>query len=209
MGVVKTQSLSGFAAALATAVPALAGKITIQQEVPATLETYPNLAIILPSRLPFEPLQQELVADLGGNVVLYNVGAFEGPLQLRLVATSRKERATLEDAIQNWMLSREGSPGVQVVRVIDVDNPAMTWVAAFEMDDEMWDDSAAMTREYESIATLNVVLPALVTRSPVYDLNTLILGLTSDFSTVFTPSTFGPPGVELVSINQDGTITPV
>jgi hypothetical protein len=210
VAVVKTQSIEAFAAAIATAIPALAGKITVHQEVPATIEKYPNLAIILSSAMAFEPAQQLMHADLGNNTVVYNVGAFEGPIQLRIVATSRKERYALGAAIENWMLSREGSPGVQVVKVIDVDNPStLSWVAAFEMDSELWDDSAAMTREYEAVATLNAVLPALVTRTPVYTIETLVLGVTSNFSTSFTPSTFGPPDVELVTINQDGTISPV
>lgn len=207
MAIVKTQSLAAFAAAIATAVPALAGKITIQQAVSAVLETYPNLAIILPGKMAFDPAQQLEHAQLDATTVVYNVGCFEGPLQLRLTTTSTLERETLENAIENFMLSREGSPGIQVVKVVD--SAQLSWVAAFEMDDEMWDDSGAMTRQYESIATLNCVLPALVTRSPVYTIERLVLGITHDFATTFTPDTFAPPDVELVSINQDGTITAV
>jgi hypothetical protein len=209
VAIVKTQSIAAFAAAIAIAVPELYGKITVHQEVPATIEVFPNLAIVIAGRLAFDPAQEDVFADLGNNVVVFNVGAFEGPIQLRLTAATIRERSVLCEKIEQWMLSREGSPGIQVVQVIDVDNPTtLSWVAAFEMDDEMWDDSGALMRTYESISTINVVLPALVTRSPVYTIETLILGTTGDFLTQFTPDTFGPPDVELVVINQDGSISP-
>jgi hypothetical protein len=209
MAIVKTQSIAAFVAAIGAAVPELAGKITVHQEPPATIETFPNLAVVLSGRLSFDPSQEDVFADLGDNVVVFNVGAFEGPMQLRLTAATIRERSVLCEKIEQWMMSREGSPGIQVVQVIDSEHPdTLSWVAAFAMDDEMWDDSGALMRTYEAIATLDVTLPALVTRSPVYTIDTLILGTTGDFITAFTPDTFGPPDVELVVINQDGSISP-
>ncbi len=202
--VVKLTALQALATALATAIPALAGKIIVQQAPSNVDETFPNLTIILAGKMTYEPHQRLLQADLGSNVVVYNVGSHSGPLQLRLVATSLKERATLEDAIERLATSREGGPGVIVVPVTDSD--AVPWVAAFEYEDSQWMDQRALEREYESVMTFNAIVPALTTTTE-YEIDTLILGLTQDMTTAFTPSTFAPPAVELVSINADGSIS--
>jgi len=205
--VVKLDALNALAAAIAAAVPALVGKITIQQEPPATIEAFPSLAIIFPGRPQFAPADRALHQDLGGNVVVWNVGAFEGPLQMRLTTTNKLDRAQLEQQLVDYAMAREGAPGVIVVPVVSAS--VINWVAAFELEDSgTWMDQRAFEREYDSVLTFNAVIPALVTQSPVYQIDKLVLGLTSDFTTQFTPSTFAPPDVELVVINQDGTLSP-
>ncbi len=204
MAIVKLEALTALAAAIATAVPALAGKITIHQSVPSKIETFPNLAIVLSGRMVFDPHQRALHEDLGGNVVVWNVGAHEGPVQWRVTASTAIERSTLEAALIDFAMSRVGSPGIVVVPVT-ASALLSAWVAAFEYEDSTWMDQRALEREYESVITLNAIIPALVTDS-AYEITTLLLGLTGDFDTTFTPDTFSSIG--LVQINDDGTITP-
>lgn len=204
MAIVKLDALTGLQAAIIAAVPTLANKVTVHQAVPAKVESYPNVAIVMAQRLAFDPKQRAMQADLGNNTVVWNVGAHEGPIQLRITATSSLERQTLDAALTDWLLGAPLAAGVRTVAVTSA--PSIPWVAAFEYSDAQWFDYA-LEREYESVITLNAVIPALVTETPVYDITHLILGLTEDMSTTFTPSTAIPPAVELVEINQDGTIT--
>ena len=99
-------------------------------------------------------------------------------------------------------------PGVLMISVTDPDVSLLQWQAAFEYTDSSWDDSRSFEREFQAVITCNAVIPALVTEANVYEVSTLISGLTNDMTTVFTPSTAVPPAVELVQINQDGSITP-
>lgn len=204
MAIVKLDAITALVAAISAAVPALNGKITVHQAVPSKVESFPNLAIVLAGRFPFEPHQRALEVDLGGNVVVWNVGAHSGPVQWRVSATTSKERIALEAALIDFAMSRIGSPGIVVVPVVA--SAQLTWVAAFEYEDSTWMDQRAQEREYEAVLTFTGVFPALVTESPVYDTTTLLLGLTQDFATAFTPSTF--PSVGLVRIHDDGTVTP-
>ena len=203
MAVVKLDALNALSAAIAAAVPALAGKIVVQQAVASKIESFPNLALVLAGRMEFEPADRLLQQDLGNNVVVWNMGAHSGPLQMRLVATSSLERATLEQALVDYAMARDNAPGVIVVPVTSA--PSIAWTAAFELDDSQWQDTRALEREYDAILTFNAVIPALVTESPVYDVTKLLLGLTSDMTTTFTPSTF--LDTELVQLNTDGTLS--
>jgi hypothetical protein len=213
MPVVKIDALTNLAAALATAVPALVAKtpITIQQAPSAVMEAFPNCAIIIPGKLLFDPAQRLMQQDLGNNVVVFNVGAHEGPIQIRITTNTTLERAQLEQAVMDLFMGSAGTtaarPGVLPIEIVSTD--LVDWVAAFEYEDSMWNDTRAQEREYESVITVNAVIPALTVQSSVYDIDTLKLGFTEDFTTVSTPDNFGPPFAEVVQINQDGSITPV
>ena len=206
MAIVKLDALTNFAAAIATAIPALAGKITIQQAPSAQVKTFPNLALVVAGKMTFDPAQRLISQDLGGNVLVWNVGCHEGMLQLQLTCSTTLDRATIEQELIDLLLSRIGGPGVFVVPVVS--SSVIDWVAAFEYEDATWMDQRALEREYESVISVNFIVPALLIESPVYDINTLVLGFTEDFTTTPTADNFGPPLDELVSINQDGTIVP-
>lgn len=205
MPVVKVDALAKLAAALA-ALPGFPSSVEVQQAPSAAIEAYPNVAIVVPSKLVYDPAQRILQQDLGGGNVVFNVGAHEGPIQIRIVADSTLQRSTLEQLAINLLLGREGSPGVLPLAITSTD--LVEWVAAFEFEDSSWSDVNALEREYEAIITCNAVIPALVVVSGVTDIDTLILGMTEDFATTFTPTSFSPPLVELVQINADGSISP-
>lgn len=207
MGVAKIDGLQALANVIAGAVPALAGKITVQQAVDATNAAWPNLAIIAP-RLQFEPYQRAMRDDLGGGRVVFQYGYDEGPIQLRLETATVRERATLEDAIT--ALARQDHPGVIVVPLAGTTYG--TWAAAFELEDVQWRDERAQERIYESIITLNAEIPALAIISPVPQIDRLVLGITEDMVTAYDATTFAtkppPAGVELALVNADGSISP-
>lgn len=207
MAIVKLDALNALAAAIATAVPALAGKVVVQQAVSSKIESWPNLSISLAGKMEFNPADRLLQQDLGNNVVVWNVGAHEGPLQMRLVATSSRERMDLEQQVIDFAMARDLGPGVIVVPVVSA--AVINWTAAFEYEDSQWQDVRAIEREYDAVLTFNAVIPALVTQSPVYDINKLFLGLTDDMTSTVTAQSFTTdPSIAVVSINQDGTLSP-
>jgi hypothetical protein len=209
VSVVRIEALRALAAVIEAAVPALAGKVKTAQQPPGVEQTYPTLTIV-PGPLTYEPAQELVSATIGdpslGNVI-FNVGAHSGPIQLRLVASTIGERWTLEQAIANVFLGQELRPGVLVVPVT-TNADLGDWIAAFEYTSDQWEDAAAFDRKLESLITVNGIIPALVARTPVYEIDTLVLGLTEDMTTTFTPTTMVPPSVEVVQINADGTIAP-
>jgi hypothetical protein len=205
--IVKLDALTNLKTVIEAAIPDLAGKVTVHQAPSGAKMTFPNLSLVLGGRMQFEPAERLLQQDLGGNVVVWNVGAHEGTLQLRLVATTSLERMKYEQALLDLFTARELAPGVVVVPVVSTGG--ITWTAAFELDDSQWMDTGAQEREYDAIVNVNAVVPDLVVQTPVYTIDELILGLTHDMTTTFTPTTAVPPAVELVQINQDGTISHV
>lgn len=209
MCVVRISCFEALRDLIATRVPELAGKIKIGQQPANVDQTYPTLTITA-AKLPFEPQQEDVHATIGDpadGVVVYNVGDFIGAVQLRIVATSPSERYLLEQKVQNVFFARAGSPGVIVVEVTacpDLDD----FIASFELESTQWIDVAAADRKYESAITTNAIIPALVTRTDEYEIDDLVLGFTTDFATSFVSDTMQPPKVEVVLVNEDGTIEP-
>lgn len=212
MSVVRIEALRALAGVIEAAVPELAGKVNTGQQPSSTVQTYPTLTII-PGPLKYDPAQaieSATIGDPAAGVVVFNVGAHYGPIQLRLVTTTIGERWTLEQKIEDLFLGGPMRPGVVVVPVTtcaDLGN----WIAAFELDGDQWVDMGAFDRKLESLITVNGVIPALVTRTDAYPINTLVLGVIAgiapDFNTTITPDTMVPPGVEVVQIHDDGTMT--
>jgi len=210
MSIVRIEALKALKAVIAAAVPALtADNIIVGQAPSGRTQTYPTLTLGF-AALSFEPAQEIESATIGpatDGVVVFNVGAWSGPLQMRIVATTVGERYELEQAVLDCFLAREGAPGVIVTPITSTPDLG-DWIAAFELDSSQWIDVDAFDRKLESVITVNAVVPALTVRTHVYEITTLVLGLTEDFDAVFTPSTLTPPAAEVVQIHDDGSITP-
>lgn len=208
MPVVKVDAPNALALALTAQLApfALPAAIEVQTAPSAVIESFPNVSIIIPNRMMYEPAQRLMQQDLGGGNVVWNVGAHTGPVQIRIVATDKLTRARMEQSVIDLLLGREGSPGVFVTPITSTD--LVSWVAAWEYEDSAFMDQRAQEREYESVITVNAVIPALVVTTGVQQIDKLVLGLTENFTATFTPSSFGPPLAELVIINQDGSISP-
>jgi hypothetical protein len=209
MAIVRLEAFKSLAARIESAVPALVGKVKCAQAPSSTEQTYPTLTII-PGTFKYEPHQESEHATIGdpadGNVV-FNVGAHSGPVQLRIVATTIGERMSLEQSVTNFFMSQEMRPGIVITEVTACAELGR-WIAAFEYDSDQWVDIEAFDRKLESLVIVNGIVPALVARTEVYEINELVLGMTADFDTTFTTDTMVPPVVELVLINEDGTISP-
>lgn len=202
---VRIEALKALGDAIVAVAPELTGHVSIGQAPPASKQVYPSLAIVAP-RLRFYPAQALEHAELANNVVIYNVGAHEGPVQLRLLSATLQERWTIEAKVLDLFLATPMRPGIAVVPVTS--NPDVgQWLAAFELDSDDWGDAAAFDHEYESLLSVNAVIPALVARSPVYKIETLRLQL-ADIATVDNSARYAPPGVEVVVVNEDGTLSP-
>jgi hypothetical protein len=210
--IVRIEAFRALERLLACEIPELDGHICTGQSPAGEIQEYPSLTID-PGRLTYEPHQALEVAKLPGARAIYNVGSHDGPVSLRLVATSVGERWTLEQKVLDVFLSQLdeegfGRPGVLVVPVSGCSNLSRQ-VATFELDEDEWNDARAFDRRYESVITLRASLPALATRCGVYTIHDLRLGLTADMATAFTPSTMVPPAVEVVRVEEDGTMTPI
>lgn len=209
MSVVRIEALKALGAVIEAAVPALVGRVKIGQQPAGVEQIYPTLTLELGTLKyqPFDEYEHATIGDPSDGNVVFNVGEWGGPLLMRLVATTVGERYELEDKITNVFLAQELRRGVRVVQVTA--NPELSnWLAAFELESTQWVDSEAFDRKLGSLLVMNAQLPALVTRAGVYEIDELVLGITSDFTTAFTTATMVPPGVELVQINEDGTIEP-
>jgi hypothetical protein len=208
MGAIRIEAFRELAARIEAAVPDLAGKVTIGQAPSDTEPTYPTL-IIVPGLLKYEPAQElehATIGDAADGVVVFNVGSHAGPVQLRILATTVEERYTLEQQVLDMFLAEELRPGVVIVSVTTCPELG-DWLAAFALDTDQWIDSATV-EQLESSIMVNTTIPALVTRTAVYEASELVLGTTADFATAFDTDTMAAPAVEIVAIDEDGTITP-
>lgn len=208
--VVSVEAFRALGALIAAAVPELVGKINPTGQVESSrVQTYPTLTFV-PGQLKFEPhqaIEHATIGDPDDGIVVFHVGERSGPLQLRIVATTPGERWTLEQRVLDAFSSQEGREGVLVVDVTAI--PGLgDWTASFELDNDQWQDAGAFDGKHESIVVVNAIVPVLVVRTGVYEIDDLVLGLTSNFAKVFTSSTMVPPDVEVIQIHEDGTISP-
>ncbi|HUS27606.1 MAG TPA: hypothetical protein VMZ53_03835 [Kofleriaceae bacterium] len=210
-GVVRIEALRAFEALIEARVPELAGHVCTGVAPSSEHETVPNLSI-QPTKWTYEPNQAGEHTTLPGNVVVWDVGQHTCAAVLSIVAASPAQRWEIEAKVLDLFLSSVHPltgmhrPGV-IVLPVSACPQLGAWFAAFELESDEWSDTLALDRRYESRIVINLVIPALVTEAPIYTINELILGVTEDMTTVFTPATAIPPAVELVSINEAGAIT--
>ena len=199
MSVLRTRALELFKAFLECNVPELENSICAGPAEAPKMRTWPHLAIS-PVRFTLYP-NQEFVHDgtLPTQAVL-NVGRFEGLVQLRLGATSTRMRAELESKVTNCFFLQEGRPGVIVLPVPECPDAIVAW----ELDADEWSNEAAFTKQWYSIMTVTVQIPALVTRDGVYTIEDLQLILTDDLTTA--ASSLPDSKKETVQVLEDGTI---
>jgi hypothetical protein len=209
MSVVRLEALKALTTVIEDAVPELVGKVKVAQAPPGEVQTYPTLSLI-PGTWKYDPAQElehATIGDPDAGVVVFNVGSFSTPLQLRLMSATLGERWAIEQKLVDLFMNQEQRPGILVVPVTTCPDLS-DWIAAFEYDSDQWLDAAAFDRKYESLVIVNAIVPALVVRTGVYEISDLVLGLTEEMTKVFTTDTMVPPDVELVLINEDGTLSP-
>jgi len=202
--IVRLEALRQLEALILCRIPELKGRICVGQATsPHELE-FPSLTL-LPRKFVYHPDQADESFSPGPGCVVFNVGRHEGELHLRLGATSLYQRARLEQLLIDLFLETPLHPGVLFSQVTACENLG-PFTAAWEFEDDEWRDEGAFDAQFYSQITLAAIIPALVTRRGVYDITKLQLGL--DFSTEGDPPAITDPQVELVTINQDGTLGP-
>lgn len=212
MSVVRLDAMEGLARIIQCEIPILDGHVCVGQAPSSEVQEYPHLSIDPSGRWSYDPCQREEKASLPGGRTVYNVGAHFTTVQLRLVATTPRQRAELEQRVLDIFLSADDPtsglprPGVVVVHVTGCPYLA-DWLAAFELEGDEWDDEKAFDRQLASIITCNAIIPALTTKCGEYTIHQLRLGIINDLEAAVSPA-LAPP-VEVVTINQDGSITPV
>lgn len=208
MAVVRLEALKSLACAITDQVPELAHVVVPEPAPDGYVIQRPSLAIDAVS-YAFNPDQEGRVAELGPGCVVVQCGRHEVLLHLRVMHDSLQHRMELEEAVLDVFFSTPHRPGILVTQIFTVEKFGQ-FGCAWELDADEWQPEKLFDREHWSYLTVMGQIPALATR-PGHRLRDLRLGVAHDFDAVLGPTDFGGtnPAVEVVEINQDGTIGPV
>jgi hypothetical protein len=191
---VRTHALARLVAALELACPALKDRITVEADRDEAMK-WPKLGVRM-VRAPFKAYdRRKVVQDAGATV--FDVGHFAPLVQLRLGAPTQRQRVDLGEQLLGAFLGTGYRPGILVTDLPE----CFGTVAAWELDDEGWNDEMAFDKKFWSVMTLSGWIPALV-RVPTYTLSDLRIAFTEDMTST-------TPAVETVRVNEDGTLTKV
>lgn len=208
MAVVRLEALKMLALYIKTAIPELVDHICLGQADPRKEQSLPTLTIE-PIRWKYFPDQMSEHNVEFIDRLIANVGRHESTIQLRLKAATAFQRSYLEQRVIDLFLETPLHPGVLQTVVVACDDLG-DFLAAWEYDTDEWDDIGAFDGEFCSVIAVTGIIPALVTRGSVHSIEELQLGLTHEFETEFTPTTFNTSvDVEVVQVNQDGSIEAV
>lgn len=212
MAVVRLEALKHLAAAIKEEIPELIDHICLGQADPRKDLEYPSLTL-LPIRWRYFPEQAlEKDVDTWGPApdrIVVDVGRHEATVQLRLAAKTSYERSVLEQKIIDLFLSEPLHPGILQTVVVTCEALG-NFLAAWEFDEDEWEDAGAFDGHFYSVMAVTGILPALVTRESSHTIEQLQLGLTEDFGTEYGPTTFNTSvDVEVVQVNSDGSMEAV
>lgn len=208
-GVVRIEALAALAALIQARIPELVDRVCVGTPPPGHDERVPNVAIE-PTKWLYMPQQADAGIAMPGNRVVFSVGDHECACVLSILANSPIARARLEQQVLDLFNSKHPltgmiMPGVLVFTITTC--PALSsFVVSFDLESDEWINARVLDRLYESRITITAKIPALVVDAPIYTINELILGVTEDLESTFTPATAIPPAVELVTITESGSI---
>ena len=195
---------------------------------PATREhrlKFPSLSLV-PTRFSFLPDQADekdhvrgVDRSFGPRTAVFNVGLWQGTVELRLGAKNPRKRYELEYKLEQIFLGnvdgtapdafdRAGElwlrPGVMLVDVPECDNAR----CAFELEDDTWENEKVFANEWYSVMRITANIPALVRAKGIPTIETLDLSLTQDLDTVVNTPTEADAlsDIETVTVLEDGTI---
>ncbi len=197
---IKLAACQALANKIEEAVPALAGKVFAVASDSEDETMFPSVRV-LPGRFTFESSQEEHVDDDEYfDRGIFNVGCFEGSVEIRLSAKNAPERESYEQRILGLFLSREISPGVVVGETapIELDGTQYLYAApvAFELRSDEWDDEMAFDNNRFQYLEVDAQYPALVSRE-AFVLNSLVTAISNDLDAT-TPD-------ESFQVNEDGS----
>lgn len=208
MAVIRLEAWRRLGELIVCSIPELTDRVVIGQADAGRTQGWPSL-VIDPRRMAYHPDQAEEVFEPSPGAVVMNVGRHEGPVQLRLGAATPFERYELEQRVLDLFLETPLHPGVLFSQVTACANLG-PFTAAWELDEDEWGDEKAFSQEFYSDMTVLGIIPALVTRREAYTIQQLLLGINyTQTPTDGSPPAFTSSEVEVVQVNEDGTITAV
>jgi hypothetical protein len=164
---------------------------------------YPNVAIDTQGSFTFDPFDADEVDASAPTTVTVHVGDFVGQVRIRVGSESKTERRKIGEAILQVFLNTPGKSGVLVVQLTGLVVGGVTLAAqvpvAFRLGDTMWDEEMVFDRKRFQNLVLDVELPALVTWTDTYDINSMVLAFTEDLTSA-TPDTVQ------VAVTADGDL---
>jgi hypothetical protein len=173
------------AAACERMAPALAGKCFAAYSDEEVTKTAPSLRV-LPRRLRFVPLQPVEKGRIeGSDDVVYQVGEWQGEVELQLAANHTREREEIEESIAAlWQLDVDRA-GVLVLPLpsapaVSASGPIATSyssIVSFFLDSDEWQEERVFTKKRDSLLVVDVEAPALAIAQSVPLINTIQLTL--------------------------------
>lgn len=204
MAIVRLEVMKALQAVIAAAAPGLemvVGPPNAERKV-----CFPSLAIH-PTRFRFDGGQESHYFSPDSSHEVVHVGTHEATLQLRLLTATPGERYALEEKLINMFFATEGHPGVLLTLVPALNAQFGSFQVAWELEDDEWADEKAYADILGSVITVTAIVPALATRAGVYNQDELFLAFSEEMLRPFTTGTLLPPLVEVIEINEDGSIS--
>lgn len=208
MAIIKIEAQRALAGLIACEIPQLKDKICGIASAGERLEM-PSLSIET-TRSLYSPDQEDQHFAPSENCVVLNVGRHIVDIELRLGTSTVFQRAELEQHILDLFLVDEGHPGILLTQLTSCKDLG-PFVAAWELEDETWENEKVFDRTIYSVLKVTGVYPALVTRRGVYTIRQLQLA--TEIGPAVEPTDAPPaltdPEVEIFVINEDGTFAPL
>ncbi len=179
---------------------------------------FPHLVVRHQGTYEFQAFEEDEMWATDGthltqpNVRAVQVGDLSGQIEIRLGTTNQPLREKLEDRILHAFLASQnyqgfGRPGVHVEQLdAFVVNERLNLAqvpVGYAVTTEAWIEEMVFEKKRFSSLMLDVDMPAIVIRTDVYDIDTLVLAITDDL----TSEDPALSDVQL-SVSEDGEITP-
>lgn len=225
--IIKIRALERLRDVIACEVKELQGRICAGPGTRDHKLKFPHVALI-PQKFSFLPHQaderdhvRDVDRDFGPMTAIFNVGTWQGTVQVRIGAKDPETRYRLEYYIEQTFLGNidgtapdardiagEGflRPGVMLIDIPDCDDAR----CSFELEDDTWENEKVFTNEWYSIMNITANIPALVRAKGIPEIETLQLSLTQDLDTSVTSIAEADAllDIETVNVAEDGTISP-
>ena len=205
MSRVRQEALEALADALTAVVSPDIHHVVVGQADADVEVCFPHLVVASKGAFSFSPMQDDEIYDDPDSLTV-EVGAFIGRFEITLGFKNQVQRINLEEKILHLFLSQQDTPGVLTKTLTGFDVGGRVFLGsapvAFILDSEAWNEEKVFARARYSMLEVLVNLPALVTRTNVYDLEDLVTVLQAD---VITPPVEAP---ETIVILDTGIIGP-
>lgn len=221
--IIKLRALERLANIIEGAIPELKCSVIPGHATKHQKKRFPSVSLS-PTRFTFFPDQascQDPVTKLdmndGPKVAVFNVGRWEGIVDVRVAAKTPFKRYELEYKLEQLFLG--DTTGVDSTRpdagacmrpgVLLADIPECHFArVAFELDSGTWDNEMAFSNEWFSVLRVRAQIPALICKGPIHTIENLQLCLTEDLDTAVAVGSL-PADTEAIQIADDGTITTI